>query len=66
MRAYSAAALDMIVMLLTKPYSRHHELPSLPYAARYAAWSSSVALSPEADASSMLRASMQSTLRSWA
>jgi hypothetical protein len=58
----------MIVMLLTKPYSRHHELPSFPdaatYAAPYAAWSSSVALSPEAEAFSMLRASMQSTLRS--
>ena len=64
MRAYRAAALDMIVMLLTKPYSRHHELPSFPDAAPYAAWSSSVALSPEAEAFSMLRASMQSTLRS--
>jgi hypothetical protein len=56
----------MIVMLLKKPYSRHRELPSLPLSAAYAAWSSSVALSPEAEASSMLRASMQSTLRSWA
>jgi hypothetical protein len=54
----------MIVMLLTKPYSRHHELPSFPDAATYAAWSSSVALSPEAEAFSMLRASMQSTSRS--